>query len=339
MMESKGKSRRAKKPLIAITMGDAGGIGPEITMKAIARRSLHSRCDLVVIGSPTAFEEAIVLSNLPLKIKADRIVTDFGKEVPLLVVTSARKRIATGKPTKSGGIAAFEALRTGVEMAMAGKVDGIVTAPVSKRSFALAGLGMVGHTEILSRLTDSKDVAMMLIRDDLRIVFATGHIRLSSVSRHLSVGSLVSKIELASSYTRKYMGIKNPRVGVACLNPHCGEGGFLGDEEKSIIEPAIRLARRRSIDVEGPYPSDWLLSEPIYKRFDVVIAIYHDQGMIALRRDGFDRVINITLGLPIVRTSPGHGTAFEIAGEGVANPTSMINAILECARIAERLST
>ncbi|MGQ9603367.1 MAG: 4-hydroxythreonine-4-phosphate dehydrogenase PdxA [bacterium] len=336
-MRSKRGSGLIRKPLIALTMGDAGGIGPEIVVKAIAEQSLCSKCRLIVIGYPGVFEEAIHSSNLALKVKSDRIVTDFGDEVSLMTVGSMRKRITIGKPTKTSGLAAFKALKTAVDIAMSGGIDGIVTAPVSKRSFALAGLGMVGHTEILAKLTGSKDVAMMLTRDNMRVVFATGHVRLTMVSSLLTIKSLVSKIRIANSYIQEYMGIRNPRIGVACFNPHCGEGGLLGDEEKKIIEPAIRSARNESIDVQGPFPADWLLSEPIYKRFDVVIAIYHDQGMIALRREGFDKVINITLGLPILRTSPGHGTAFEIAGKGIASPRSMINAVAECARIVERL--
>lgn len=330
--------RSAGKPLIAITMGDPGGIGPEVTVKAVADPRPHLRCRMVVIGDAGVMAEAIRAGKLPLRLKRQRMITDAGEEVEFLSLESRRGTLEIGRPTRCSGLLAFGAIKVAVDMAMRKRVDGIVTSPVSKRSFALAGLGMVGHTEILQKLTHSKDVAMMLTNGGLRVVFATGHVQLARVSGLLTVESLLSKIRLANTYIEKYMGIRKPRIGVACLNPHCGEGGLLGDEERKVIEPAIEIARSESIDVRGPFAPDWLLSEPVYKGFDVVIAMYHDQGMIALRRKGVDRVVNITLGLPIVRTSPGHGTAFDIAGKGTASAESMVNAILECSRIAKRVA-
>lgn len=330
--------KSAGKPLIAVTMGDPAGIGPEVTVKAVADPRLHLRCRMLVIGDAGVMAEAIRSSKVPLKLKRQGMITDSGEEVAFLPIDSPRGRIEIGRPTRCSGLLAFEAIKVAVDMAIKRQVDGIVTSPVSKRSFALAGLGTVGHTEILQKLTHSKDVAMMLTSGGLRVVFATGHVQLVRVSRLLTVESLVTKIRLANTYLEKYMGISNPRIGVACLNPHCGEDGLVGDEEKKVIEPAIEIARSESIDVCGPFAPDWLLSEPVYKGFDLVIAMYHDQGMIALRRKGWDRVVNITLGLPIVRTSPGHGTGFDIAGKGIASPTSMVNAILECSRIAKRVA-
>lgn len=338
-MHKPKQPKSTTKPLIAVTMGDPGGIGPEITLKAIANQGLHHRCRMLVIGATDILADVIRSNRIPLKLKHGQIVTDFGKEVALLSLDSPRAKLEIGRPTRFGGLLAFDAVRIAVDMAMNKHVDGIVTSPVSKASFALAGLGMVGHTELLKKLTSSKEVAMMLVNGGMRVIFATGHVRLAKVSRLLTVESLVSKITLAHKYIQRYMGISNPRIAVACLNPHCGEDGLVGDEEKKVIEPAIETARSQSIDVCGPFAPDWLLSKPVWKGFDVVIAMYHDQGMIGLRREGFDRVVNITLGLPIVRTSPGHGTGFDIAGKGIANPKSMINAILTCSIIAKRVAT
>jgi 4-hydroxythreonine-4-phosphate dehydrogenase len=246
-------------------------------------------------------------------------------------------RAPMGKPSRAGGRSAGRAIEKAVSMAASGEVEGVVTAPASKESLALAGYGMVGHTEILARLTGTTDYAMMIKRGSLRIVFATTHVPLRQVAGKLTRSMLLNKIELAGRYLDLYMGIRCARIGVTCLNPHCGEGGRLGQEERRIIEPVIKMAKRRGIRVYGPYPADAIYRPPIDKRFDAIVAMYHDQGIIPLRMAGYDAVVNITLGIPFVRTSPGHGTAFDIAGKSPASDKSMVKAIAECARIAKRL--
>jgi 4-hydroxythreonine-4-phosphate dehydrogenase len=218
----------------------------------------------------------------------------------------------------------------------------MVTAPVSKESLALAGYGMAGHTEMLARLTRTRLYAMMLVRKDLRVIFATTHVPISAVADRIRRKDLVDKFALGSEYLRTYMGIRRPRMGVCCLNPHCGEGGMLGREEKKIIIPAIESARSKGINVEGPYPADSIFGKNLAPGFDAIVAMYHDQGMIPLKMIRQEELVNITLGLPIVRTSPGHGTAFDIAGRSVAGRRvadcrGMISAALECARIAKRI--
>jgi 4-hydroxythreonine-4-phosphate dehydrogenase len=217
-------------------------------------------------------------------------------------------------------------------------VAGIVTAPVSKESFAHAGYGMVGHTEILARLTGTRDYAMMLMNGGLRVVFATTHVAHAKAAARLTRPVLLRKLRIAHKYLGLYMGIADPRIGVACLNPHCGESGRLGREERDLIEPAVRAAREEGISVAGPFAADSIYRPTIADGLDAIIAMYHDQGMIPLKLKGHGDVVNITLGIPVVRTSPGHGTAFDIAGTGKASARSMTGAVLECVRIVKRLN-
>jgi 4-hydroxythreonine-4-phosphate dehydrogenase len=235
-------------------------------------------------------------------------------------------------------VAAVKALKEGLGSVCSGRADGLVTAPVSKESFALAGYGMVGHTELLAKLTRTDDYAMMLTSGSLRVTFATTHVALREVARSLTARGILSKVRLTEEYLRRYMGISRARIGVAALNPHGGESGRLGVEEEKIIGPAIRRARAEGINADGPFPADSIYRPGFSGRFDAIIAMYHDQGMIPLKLYGHGDVVNITLGIPCVRTSPGHGTAFDIVGKRRPSDRSMRMAILECARIAKRLN-
>jgi 4-hydroxythreonine-4-phosphate dehydrogenase len=259
--------------------------------------------------------------------------------MPVGVVDVARSagRTAVGRPSAEGGRVAGKAIEVAVGLAVSGEVDGIVTAPVSKESLALAGYGMVGHTELLARLTGTRTYAMMIVRKQLRIVFATTHVALRHVAGKLTRRLLLNKIKLAWEYLDLYIGIPDARIGITCLNPHCGEGGRLGTEEKRIIEPAVRSAKRLGIRVVGPYPADTVYQPAVAGGFDAIVAMYHDQGIIPLRLGGYDDVVNITIGIPCIRTSPGHGTAFDIVGKTPASEKSMVKAITECAGIAKRL--
>ncbi len=325
------------KPTIAISMGDPGGIGPEIVLKSILRPSVWRSANLRIVGGAGILDATAGRLGLSVSINAESIKLADGRMVRLHEVKAPKGDLTPGRPSRTGGKIAGKAIKMSVNMAINKEVDGIVTAPVSKESLALAGYGMIGHTEMLARLTGTKSYAMMLVRRGLRIVFATGHLPVGKIAQHLGKAKILERIKLAYQYIDLYMGVSEPRLGVACLNPHCGEGGFLGKEEQDIIRPAVRSARRAGINVEGPLPADYLLSEAVSKTYDGIIVMYHDQGMIALRSHGFDEVVNITLGIPIVRTSPGHGTAFEIAGKGEASEASMVCAIRQCARIVERM--
>jgi 4-hydroxythreonine-4-phosphate dehydrogenase len=329
--------RKPTKPEIALTMGDPGGIGPEIALRAAAAPGVRRVSHPVVVG------DIDYLDALAGKLGLE-VVPDCGMRPGAVGPAKIRvadsggvtRKVTLGKSTVQGGRAAGAAIEMAVGMAVSAEVAGIVTAPVSKESLAMAGYGMVGHTEMLAGLTRTRLYAMMLARQGLRVIFATTHIPVSRVARRLNKKGLVEKFALGSEYLRKYMGLRRPRLGVCCLNPHCGEGGALSGEEKRVIIPAIRVARRRGIDVEGPHPADSIFGKNLAPRFDAIVAMYHDQGMIPLKMVRQEEVVNITLGLPIVRTSPGHGTALDIASRLVADHRGMVTAVKECARIAKR---
>ncbi|HEX7140318.1 MAG TPA: 4-hydroxythreonine-4-phosphate dehydrogenase PdxA, partial [Vicinamibacterales bacterium] len=214
-----------------------------------------------------------------------------------------------------------------------GEVDAIATAPVNKEAFGLAGLPWTGHTDLLGHLTGTRRVAMMFYSEPLRVVLATVHVPLAAVSRALTMETMQATIELTADELPRF-GYERPRIGVAGLNPHAGEHGLFGDEERNAIAPAIGACRARGIDVSGPFPGDTVFVRARRGEFDVVIACYHDQGLIPIKLLAFGQAVNVTLGLPIIRTSVDHGTAFDIAGKGIADPESMIAAVLLAARLA-----
>ncbi|MGD9141040.1 MAG: 4-hydroxythreonine-4-phosphate dehydrogenase PdxA [bacterium] len=339
--------RKSSKPEIAITMGDPGGIGPEIALRAAASHAIRRISAPVVVGDIDYLDA--LAGELGFEVVPDCGIRPRGgggtggrPEIRVADSGGIARKVALGKPSLQGGRAAGGAIERAVELALSGAAHGIVTAPVSKESLALAGYGMIGHTELLAGLTGTRLYAMMLARKGLRVIFATTHVPISGVARRLKRKDLVDKFSLGSRYLKIYMGIREPKMGVCCLNPHCGEGGMLSREEKKTIIPAIKSARRKGINVDGPYPADSIFGKNLAPGFDAVIAMYHDQGMIPLKMVRQEEVVNITLGLPIVRTSPGHGTAFDIAGcrtarRRIADCRGMVSAARECARIAKRM--
>ncbi|MFH1313241.1 MAG: 4-hydroxythreonine-4-phosphate dehydrogenase PdxA [Candidatus Eisenbacteria bacterium] len=323
---------------IALCMGDIGGIGPEISLRTACSPSVTKVCEPVIVGDSRFLRGLARRSGITVKLRGSATLgrrTDDG--VAVVDVGRVSGRPATGRSSREAGRVAGRAIEEAVRLAVSGDVAGIVTAPVSKESLALAGYGMVGHTELIARLTGSKIYGMMILRGNLRIVFATSHVALRCVAGRLTKRGILNKLKLTRDYLNLYMGIPDARIGVTCLNPHCGEGGRVGREEQRVIEPAIRMARDQGICADGPYPADSIYRPTFAGRFDAILAMYHDQGMIALRQRGHDDVVNITLGIPCVRTSPGHGTAFDIVGKCPASEKSMVKATLECVRIAKRL--
>ena len=285
------------KPRVAITMGDPAGIGPEIARKAAADARVREVCDPVLYGpAPDARFEPGVLS------------ADAGR-------------------------AAYDAIYAAVRDAQAGEVAAIATAPVNKLAFARAGLSWKGHTDLLGHLTGSPRVAMMFWSEPLKVILATVHVPLADVSRILTQELLEETIELCARELPKF-GIPHPRLALAGLNPHAGENGLLGEEEERVLEPAVAAAKARGITIHGPFPGDTVFVRASRGEFDAVIACYHDQGLIPVKLLAFGRSVNVTLGLPIIRTSVDHGTAFDIAGKDVADPSSMIEAVLLAARLA-----
>ncbi len=288
---------RTPKPRIAITAGDPAGIGPEIAAAAAANPRVLAVCEPILYASPNP------------------------------------ERFTPGKLSGEAGRAAYETIVRAVYDARQGVVDGIATAPVNKEAFRLAGLPWSGHTDLLAHLTGAPRVAMMFHSPALRVVLATVHIALAEVPRALTQPSLEATIDLTASELPRY-GVAHPRLAVAGLNPHAGEHGLFGREEETVIAPAIAACRARGINVSGPFPGDTVFLRAHRGEFDVVVACYHDQGLIPVKLLAFGEAVNVTLGLPIVRTSVDHGTAFDIAGRGVANPESMIAAVLLAARLA-----
>jgi len=326
-------------PRIVVTMGDAGGIGPEVALKALARSSVRKACVPAIAGDFALLRRVARQIGAPMpprKLEGWEDITD--DTVGVIDAAGIKGKVRMGRPSRAAGRAAWKALGLAVQLACTGEAEGLVTAPVSKESFERAGYGMVGHTELLAKLTRTENYAMMLMNEGLRVVFASTHVPLKSAARKLSVRGILKTLRLTEAYLDRYMGIKKARIGVSALNPHGGEGGRLGTEEVRVIEPAVRRAGEEGILAEGPFPADSIYRPAFARRFDAIIAMYHDQGMIPLKLMGHGDVINITLGIPCIRTSPGHGTAFDIAGKSPASDRSMRMAVLECARIAKRLN-
>ena len=287
------------KPRVAITCGDPAGIGPEIAQKAANDPRVRDVCEPVVYGPP------------------------------------ASARFTPGELSAEAGRAAYDTLCEAVKDAQSGVVAAVATAPVNKLAFARAGLPWKGHTDLLAHLTGSPRVAMMFWSEPLKVVLATIHIPLASVTSALT-RELVDEIIDLSSRELPRFGIAQPRLAVAGLNPHAGEDGLLGHEEATVLRPAIEAAQKRGLQVDGPFPGDTIFGRAVRGEFDAVIACYHDQGLIPVKLLAFGRAVNVTLGLPIIRTSVDHGTAFDIAGKNVADPSSMIEATLLAARLATR---
>lgn len=326
------------KPIIGITMGDPSGIGPEIAAKALSKKEIYAICRPIVIGDADVMAWAIEIARARVKINE---VTEINgskfeyRNVDVLDLDNVKlEDLKIGKVNEKSGKAAVKYVEKAVELALNGKIHGIATAPLNKEAINLAGYNYAGHTEILADLTKTKDYAMMLIAEPLRVVHVTTHVSLKKACESITKERVYKTIKLAHDALMD-MGFDNLKIAVAGLNPHSGEGGLFGYEEIEEIIPAIELAKKNGIEAEGPIPPDTVFVRAKKGEFDVVIAMYHDQGHIPVKMLGFERGVNLTIGLPIVRTSVDHGTAFDISGKGVANPESMIEAIEVAAKIAK----
>ncbi len=324
----------AEKP-IAITMGDAAGIGPEIVLKLLLMDDLP--CRPVIIGDAAVLQS--IAGKLQLAIRVNE-VDDLAAAkrqtgtADVLTVRPALVNPPLGKVDAGCGQAAYHYIEAAIGLARSGDISAIVTAPIHKEALAAAGIKYPGHTEMLADLGAAPDCAMMLVNEDLRVVLVTIHCALRDAVTRADYDAQLRTIRLAHQGTRAF-GIKKPRIAVAGLNPHAGEGGLFGREEIDIIAPAIAEARAEGLDVSGPHPGDTVFMQARQGRFDVVVAQYHDQGLIPIKYLGLDEGVNITLGLPFVRTSPDHGTAFDIAGQGIADPASLKAALKQAVRLVE----
>lgn len=298
------------RPRIGISLGDPSGIGVEVTLAALAQRAVKRALIPVLFGDASVRAgklELRVVSQLPAK---DR---------------------QPGKPTRAGGLAQLTYVHAAITAAQLGEIDAICTAPVSKEAITRAGVPFAGHTEVLAA-SFGVEVMMLMKGPLLSVALATNHLPLREVADALSTPKLVAQLELLDRALRARLG-RRPRIAVCGLNPHAGDGGVLGSEERRIISPAIRKAKARGIDVSGPYAADGLFASARKFPFDVALAMFHDQGLVATKTLDFERTVNVTIGLPVPRTSPDHGVAYDIAGKGRADPTPMACALLEAAAL------
>nr|WP_049077581.1 4-hydroxythreonine-4-phosphate dehydrogenase PdxA [Achromobacter ruhlandii] len=307
-------------------MGDAAGIGPEIVVKACAQ-GLNAPC--VVYGDAGALRRAAAALGARLEVReianVGQASGDAGRIEVMACGPALPPDLPHGKVSAAAGRAAYDYVCAAIDDAQAGRIRAIVTAPLNKQSMHEAGIDYPGHTEILAERSGTDDFAMMLANDELRVLLVTIHVALADVMARITPEAELTAMRLADRACRQ-MGIARPRVAVAGLNPHAGEGGKFGREDIDIIEPAIRQARDEGIDASGPWPGDTVFMRARRGEFDIVVAQYHDQGLIPVKYLGVDHGVNVTVGLPFVRTSVDHGTAFDIAGKGVADQASLIAA-------------
>lgn len=321
------------RPPLVITMGDPAGIGPEIIAKAFAAGQAGT---CVVAGSPAVLEQAVSRVGAALEVREIGTI-EAARPAPgvieVLRSSAHDPAFATGQVCAAGAQAAYEAIVMGIDLAKTGRCSGLVTAPIHKEALSAAGIPFPGHTEMLAAVGGAGPVAMMLVNDDIRTVLVTIHVSLREAIAQADHQAQMRAIRLAYRACLD-LGIRAPRVAVAGLNPHAGEGGLFGREEIEIIAPAVEAARREGIDASGPWPGDTVFMAARRGAFDIVVAQYHDQGLIPVKYLGLEKGVNVTLGLPFVRTSPDHGTAFDIAGTGRADAASLVTAIAYARRLA-----
>ncbi|MEI6305389.1 MAG: 4-hydroxythreonine-4-phosphate dehydrogenase PdxA [Deltaproteobacteria bacterium] len=331
------------KQLLAITMGDPCGVGPEIIAAALGQAQVNLICRPFVVGDPAAMERALEIcgSSLVLSEIAQPEEAHLAPEgsLPLLALSRlANADITYGKPTIASGDAVYNYICTATHFCLDGRVAAMVTAPINKEAMHNAGHNYPGHTELLAELCGARDFVMMLAGDLLRVSLVTIHEALQNVPGLITLESVLKAIRVTEEGVRGLTGIERPRLAVLALNPHCGEGGMFGDDERNVIGPAIKAAQQIGINAIGPLSADTLFHFASKGGYDGVVAMYHDQGLIPLKMLHFDDAVNITLGLPIIRTSVDHGTAYDLAGTGKASERSMLAAIRMAACMAKQSS-
>jgi 4-hydroxythreonine-4-phosphate dehydrogenase len=323
------------RPRIAVSLGDPSGIGPEVTAQALALPAVRRSLLPIVLGDERVWARACRI----VKVKDTLARVALASEAigPTLVpVTCLCERDARfGSPTAAGGRAQLAYFERAMQAVAEGSADGLCTAPVSKAGIAKAGLPFTGHTEVLAERFGAR-VLMLLAGPVLKVAVHTTHLAVKDIAARINTQGIVEDLVLLNRGLKQGWGLARPRIAVCGLNPHAGDGGLFGDEERRLIAPAIALARRRGIDATGPYPADGVIPRAAKGDFDAVLAMYHDQGLVALKLAHFDDAVNLTLGLPKPRTSPDHGVAYDLAGTGTARASSMKAALLLVARLARR---
>lgn len=326
------------KPVLGITMGDAAGIGAEIIVKSLSDKHLYEIAQPIVIGDKKMMQRALDLLQSPLKINVvtnlDNLNTKYGT-IDLVDLDNVPADLPYSQVDPRAGKAAYEYVEKAVQYAMANKVQAVVTAPLNKEALHAGGNMFPGHTEILAQLSGTKDYSMMLVSEKLRVIHVTTHVQLRKACDLVKKERVLTVIKLADE-NAKMLGFKQPRVAVAGLNPHSGENGMFGDEDSKEIVPAVEAAKQLGINASGPIPPDTVFHRAAnLNEFDIVVVMYHDQGHIPIKLLGFDTGVNVTVGLPFIRTSVDHGTAFPIAGKGVADSKSMTESLYLAAQMAQ----
>jgi len=326
------------QPMVGITMGEPAGIGPEVIVKALADADIRKAAKFIIFG----MNEQLLYAADKAEIEAfwgrfqhEKLTTSFPYKVAVADYDEYPLPAWVKEPSKQGGEASIKFCLDAIDAAKRNIIDAVVTAPINKTSWKLAGAKWPGHTELFAEKTKSKRKVMMFIAGPLKVALATIHEALFEVRHKFTIGCVFEPIDLLNDALKQYFDIENPKIGVAALNPHAGEDGRFGDEEQRIIAPAVLLAQQQGINCRGPYPADTLFLRAVNGRFDGVVAMYHDQGMIPVKLLAFDDAVNVTIGIPIIRTSPAHGTAFDIAGKNIANPSSMKAAIKTAVQMAK----
>ncbi len=326
-------------PIIGITMGDPTGIGPEIIVKALSMEEPFQACRPIIFGDGEVLSRAIRIQNLSAAMEVIEKIPEAGYlpgkifllPVSRLDITSLR----FGQPDRACGEAMVKYIEEAVKWVRRGALDAITTCPINKQAMNAAGYSFPGHTELLGHLAQASPVGMMFLGSKWKIVLVTTHLPLKDVSGSITASRILSTLRLADEGMKNYFGIPHPKMAVLGLNPHCGEQGLLGEEEKKEVIPAIAEAKSLGMDVEGPFPADSFFNLSSGSAFDAVISMYHDQGLIPIKMLDFKGAVNFTLGLPFIRTSVDHGTAYDLAGKGLADPTNLVKAVLAAANLSK----
>ena len=337
------KPENREKNLIGITIGDPGGIGPEVVLEALTSPEIRAAADYVIIGSEKILSDIAgnlgIGSGLQLSridntsLRSKRVLTD---DINVLDIDNVSVHDALKhKPLPESGRASVEYILKGLDLALGGEIDALVTAPISKEAIKMAGFDFAGHTELLKEKTSVDNVVMFMVGKGLRVSFVTTHLAVNEVSGFINRENVFSTIQITATGLKTFFGIDKPKIAVCGLNPHCGDGDRFGTEEKDVIMPAIVRAQEMGIDCHGPLSADTVFNKALNGEFYIVVVQFHDQGTIPIKMHAFDSGVNITLGIPVIRTSPTHGTAFDIAGKGIANPGSMVEAIKTAVMVAE----
>ena len=326
------------KKIIAVTMGDAAGIGPEVVVKALGDPKVYEICSPLLIGDGGVIEKTIKLLDSSLSLRPVKSVDDIEGRygvIDIIDLQNLHGDVIPGKVSADCGRAAMEYIGKAAEITGSGEAAAMATAPINKESIASAGYPDTGHMRYLARITGTTEFAAMLMTGTLRVVHLSDHYSLKEACDLVKRNLILARLKLIRDSFLKW-NLNNPRIGVAALNPHGSDGGLFGNQEETEILPAVNDAKKQGIDAGGPFPADSIFNRAISGEFDVILAMYHDQGHIAVKVHGFEKSVAVTLGLPFVRTSVDHGTAFDIAGKGIADHRGMIEAISTAVDLSQR---